>query len=86
MKLEVLPPAEPFAVPAATAHGSGVGKSIQIVNAFFLRGPSIWTYRPALEAWLDIGELEDFPSNTIPGFYERLSSWLPTLIEHRCGI
>ena len=37
------------------------------------------------EAWVDIGELEDYPSNTIPGFYERLTEWLPTLIEHRCS-
>src|SRR5690606_39675274 len=50
-----------------------------------LRGPNIWTYRPVLEAWVDIGALEDCPSNTIPGFYERLSSWLPGLIEHRCS-
>jgi cyanophycin synthetase len=39
-----------------------------------------------LEAWLDIGPLEDSPSNLIPGFYERLTAWLPTLAEHRCGI
>lgn len=51
-----------------------------------LRGPNIWTYRPVLEVWLDIGVLEDSPSNTIPGFYERLTHWLPTLVEHRCGI
>lgn len=51
-----------------------------------LRGPNIWTYRPVLEVWLDIGVLEDSPSNTIPGFYERLTEWLPTLIEHRCGV
>ncbi len=51
-----------------------------------LRGPNIWTYRPVLEVWLNIGALEDSPSNTIPGFYERLTSWLPTLVEHRCGI
>ena len=51
-----------------------------------LNGPNIWTYRPVLEVWLDIGVLEDSPSNTIPGFYERLSAWLPSLIEHRCGI
>ncbi|MEW6562911.1 MAG: cyanophycin synthetase [Pseudomonadota bacterium] len=52
----------------------------------YLRGPNIWTYRPVIEAWVDIGPLEDSPSNTIPGFYERLSSWLPSLIEHRCSI
>jgi cyanophycin synthetase len=51
-----------------------------------LRGPNIWTYRPVLEVWLDIGVLEDSPSNTIPGFYERLTEWLPSLAEHRCGI
>lgn len=51
-----------------------------------LRGPNIWTYRPVLEVWLNIGVLEDSPSNTIPGFYERLTTWLPTLVEHRCGI
>ena len=52
----------------------------------FLRGPGIWAYRPVIEAWVDIGELEDYPSNTIPGFYERLVAWLPSLIEHRCSV
>lgn len=59
---------------------------MQFLKIVPLRGPNIWTYRPVLEAWLDIGVLEDSPSNTIPGFYERLTAWLPTLIEHRCGI
>ena len=51
-----------------------------------LRGPNVWTYRPVIEAIVDIGELEDFPSNTLPGFYERLTGWLPGLIEHRCSV
>lgn len=59
---------------------------IEFLKVTPLRGPNIWTYRPALEAWVDIGGLEDSPSNTIPGFYERLSSWLPSLIEHHCGV
>ncbi len=61
-------------------------KKIEFLKIVPLRGPNIWTYRPVLEAWVDIGDLEDSPSNTIPGFYERLSSWLPSLIEHRCGV
>ncbi|MDW3683426.1 cyanophycin synthetase [Cupriavidus sp. CV2] len=61
-------------------------KDIEIFDVMSLRGPNMWTYRPVLEAWVDIGELEDFPSNTIPGFYERLSAWLPSLVEHRCSI
>lgn len=59
---------------------------MKFLNILPLRGPNIWTYRPVLEVWLDIGELEDSPSNTIPGYYERLTALLPTLIEHRCGI
>ena len=61
-------------------------KTIEITQVISLRGPNIWTYRPALEAWVDIHDLEDSPSNTLPGFYERLAAWLPSLIEHRCGV
>ena len=60
-------------------------KTIQFLKIFPLRGPSLWTYRPTLEAWVDIGDLEDCPSNTIPGFVERLCAWLPSLSEHRCS-
>jgi cyanophycin synthetase len=59
---------------------------IDIINVVSLRGPNIWTYRPVIEAWLDIGALEDAPSNTIPGFYDRLTAWLPGLLEHHCGV
>jgi len=59
---------------------------MKFLKILALRGPNIWTYRPVLEAWLDIGPLEDSPSNLIPGFYERLTAWLPSLAEHRCGI
>jgi cyanophycin synthetase len=61
-------------------------KDIQLLRVTHLRGPNIWTYRPVIEAWLDIGELEDCPSNTIPGLYERLTAWLPGLVVHRCGV
>ena len=60
-------------------------KNIEILRVTYLRGPNIWTYRPVIEAWVDIGELENHPSNTIPGFYERLSAFLPGLIEHHCS-
>ncbi len=60
-------------------------KNIQFLRMTHLRGPSIWTYPPVIEALVDIGELENFPSNTLPGFNERLGAWLPGLIEHRCS-
>ena len=52
-------------------------KEIDILRVTHLRGPNIWTYRPVIEAWVDIGQLEDYPSNTIPGLTERLTAWLP---------
>ncbi|GAD23555.1 cyanophycin synthetase [Acidovorax sp. MR-S7] len=61
-------------------------KDIQLLRATYLRGPSVWTYRPILEVWLDLGELEDYPSNKLPGFNQRLTAWLPNLIEHHCGV
>jgi len=60
-------------------------KNIEIIRVTHLRGPNIWTYRPVIEAWVDIGALEDYPSNKIPGFYERLTAMLPGLIEHECS-
>ncbi len=59
---------------------------IQLLRINYLRGPNIWTYRPALEVWLDLGALENHPSHQIPGFNERLTAWLPALIEHHCGV
>jgi len=60
-------------------------KKIEILSVTHLRGPNMWTYVPVLEALIDIGDLEDCPSNTLPGFPERLAEWIPTLVEHRCS-
>ncbi len=58
---------------------------MQIRNVLYLVGPNVWANYPVLEAWVDLGPLESRPSNTLPGFYERLTTWLPSLIEHRCS-
>jgi cyanophycin synthetase len=60
-------------------------KTIKIIDIKSIRGPNMWTYVPVLEAWVDIGDLEDFPSDKIPGLPERLVAWLPGLMEHRCS-
>ncbi|MCE2899243.1 MAG: cyanophycin synthetase, partial [Betaproteobacteria bacterium] len=38
-----------------------------------------------MEMVVDIGDLEDWPSDRIPGYPERLETWLPGLVEHRCS-
>ncbi len=62
-------------------------KSIEIIDIKYIYGPNMWTdfYIPIIEAWVDIGDLEDFPSDKIPGLPERLVAWLPGLMEHRCS-
>jgi len=61
-------------------------KRLVILRTMWLDGPNIWTYRSCIEALVDIQELEQFPSNLLPGFYERLTALLPGLVDHRCGI
>ena len=51
-----------------------------------LRGPNIWANFTVLEVLVDLEELKDSPSDTIPGFNQRIKEWLPSLIEHRCGL
>jgi cyanophycin synthetase len=51
-----------------------------------LRGPNIWAKFPVLEAWVELGDLKDSPSNEMPGFNDRIMAWLPLMIEHRCSI
>jgi len=63
-----------------------VFQDIQILRVNYLRGPNIWTYRPIIEALIDLGEFEDYPSNSIEGFNDRLNGWLPGLVEHHCGV
>ncbi|MGV3571456.1 MAG: cyanophycin synthetase [Ramlibacter sp.] len=59
---------------------------IRLLRTTYLRGPNLWTYRPVLETWLDLGELEDWPSHRLPGFNDRLTALLPALVEHHCGV
>ncbi len=50
-----------------------------------LRGPNIWANFPVLEAWVDLGVLNDSPSDSLEGLTDRLMTWMPSLIEHRCS-
>lgn len=52
-----------------------------------MRGPNFWSIRrhKLIVMKLDLEEYEDFPSNKIPGFPERLEKMFPTMYEHRCS-
>ncbi len=52
-----------------------------------MRGPNIWsnTRYFLIQMRLDLEEMEQFPTNKIDGFKDRLAAMFPTMIEHRCS-
>ena len=60
--------------------------TIEIRHTTVFRGPNIWARMPAILLEVDIGELEDRPTNKIPGFYEQITELLPGLYEHSCSV
>lgn len=60
---------------------------MEILEIKVLRGPNYWSVRrpKLIQMKLDLGELEDRPTNTIPGFRARLEKLFPSLYEHRCS-
>jgi len=60
---------------------------MKIIEIKILRGPNFWSVRRTklIQLKLDLEEMEDRPTNTIPGFKERLDKLMPTLYEHRCS-
>src|SRR5450432_712072 len=70
----------------ATQRPPLAGFPMQICKLKRLVGPNVWANYAVLEAWVDLGRYEDLPSDTLPGFNDKLMRWLPTLIEHRCSV
>ncbi|MDP9299042.1 MAG: cyanophycin synthetase [Actinomycetota bacterium] len=50
------------------------------------RGPNYWSYEPCVRMLVDLGSLEHWPSNTIPGFSASLLDLLPGVGEHSCSL
>ncbi|MFN5445835.1 MAG: cyanophycin synthetase [bacterium] len=71
--------------PHQDAHTPPSPLAVEIVKITYLKGPNMWTYTEALEAWVDLGILEEWPSNRLPGFVDRLLEVLPSLGAHFCS-
>lgn len=44
-----------------------------------LRGPNMWTYRPVIEAWINIDAISGLSPQVVTACGERLAAWLPGL-------
>ena len=60
---------------------------MKILDIRAMRGPNYWSIRrhKLIVMRLDIEDMEDKPTNKIPGFAERLEKKFPSLIEHECS-
>jgi len=60
---------------------------MNIIEIKTLRGPNYWSnYRKKLIVMkLDLEQLEESPTHTIPGFPERLERLFPSMVKHRCS-
>jgi len=88
---------EPTSATAAPARpkrrrsdsGSNVRRpepTLSIVETRVLRGPNYWAREPVIRMVVDLGVLEEFPSNKIPGFTDALVGLLPSLEDHACSL
>lgn len=60
---------------------------MEILEIKTLRGPNYWSIRRTklIQMKIDLGELEQKPSNLIDGFSDRLEQIMPSLYDHRCS-
>lgn len=60
---------------------------MRIVEIKVLKGPNYWSIRrhKLIQMKLDLEEMEQRPTNSIPGFRERIEKLMPSLYEHHCS-
>ncbi len=60
---------------------------MKILKIQALRGPNLWSVKrkKLIQMRLDLEEMEQSPTDKIPGFRERIEAMFPSMIEHRCS-
>src|SRR4051794_41915093 len=70
----------------ARSNGKRPEPTLRIVETRILRGPNYWAREPVVRMVVDLGVLEEFPSDKIPGFNDALIGLLPSLEDHACSL
>lgn len=65
--------------------GDEFPRKIEVLERSALMGPNLYAHRPCVRWKLDLGDLEQQPSNAIPEFVARIKREIPSMIEHRCS-
>ena len=70
---------------SAASQAEGPRGALRIVEQRVYRGPNYWSYDPTIKLVVDLGPLEEWPTNRIPGFVDRLLAVVPGVATHSCG-
>jgi cyanophycin synthetase len=57
---------------------------MEVLEKGVYRGPHYYSHTPMVRIMLDLGRIEDWPSDRIPGFVDALIAMLPGLDRHGC--
>lgn len=58
---------------------------MRLLSQSIYRGPHLFSSRPMIRLQVDLGRLEAWPTNRLPGFNENLLALLPGLAQHGCS-
>src|SRR4051812_30791815 len=71
------------------SSGSGyeewLSPALQVVECRVYRGPHLYSHTPMIRIQVDLGALEEWPTNRLPNFSEKLLAHLPGLTRHTCS-
>ncbi|MER8447319.1 hypothetical protein NKH52_29495 [Mesorhizobium sp. M1066] len=60
-------------------------RTIRVLDVRVFRGPHLYSLTPMVQIQIDLGALEGFPTDKLPGFTENLGRLLPGLAAHGCS-
>ncbi|WP_404382609.1 cyanophycin synthetase [Knoellia locipacati] len=58
---------------------------LKIVESRVYRGGNVWSYDPAIHLVVDLGILEQYPTDLLEGFTDQLVELLPGIENHTCS-
>jgi cyanophycin synthetase len=58
---------------------------VRLIETATYRGPHLWSRSPMIRLKVDLGPLEDHPTNRLDGFSAALTGLLPGLASHGCS-
>ncbi len=64
---------------------SDAAPDLRVLETRVYRGPNYWMAEPAINLLVDLGSLEDWPTDRLPNFTESLLDRLPGIADHACS-